>query len=83
MHIKYHPDIDALYIGLNERVKSKTRQITDSIVLDFDVDDKLIGIEILAASESVADPVAIAHEILSEASRTPRPRSHSCRTACN
>ncbi|MDQ7035869.1 MAG: DUF2283 domain-containing protein, partial [Anaerolineae bacterium] len=40
MHIKYHPDIDALYIGLNERVKSKTRQITDSIVLDFDVDDK-------------------------------------------
>ena len=51
MKIEYDKDVDALYIRLQEKKVSKTEKIQDGLNIDFDSDGKLIGIEILDATE--------------------------------
>ena len=52
MKITYDPEVDALYIRLVEGpVEVITRQLSDDIALNYTVDGRIIGIEILDASE--------------------------------
>ncbi len=57
MKIEYDRDIDALYIRLQERYVAKTVEIEEGLNLDFDETGKLIGLEVLDATErySLAD----------------------------
>lgn len=51
MRIHYSHDADALYIRLKESDIETTNEITDDIIMDYDKDDNVVGIEILSASQ--------------------------------
>ena len=53
MKVKYDPKIDALYIDLSSGKYEKTKKITDAILVDVTSDGKVLGIEILDASENI------------------------------
>ena len=53
MKLNYYPDTDSLYIDLSEQASVESRQISEGIVLDYDADGNLVGIDIDNASEKV------------------------------
>ena len=54
MRLSYHQSTDSLYIDLAERPSVDSREISDGVVLDYDADGNLVGIDIDRASEKVA-----------------------------
>ncbi len=53
MRVNYHPDTDSLYIDLSERTSTESREISEGVVLDYDVAGNLVGIDIDNASRKV------------------------------
>ena len=53
MKLNYHPETDSLYIDLSESTSAESREISEGIVLDFDEDGQLVGIDIDNASKKV------------------------------
>jgi len=53
MKLNYHPDTDSLYIDLSERTSVETREISEGILLDYDANGNLVGIDIDNASKKV------------------------------
>ena len=53
MKVNYFPDTDSLYIDLSERPSAESREISDGVVLDYDQDGNLVGIDIDNASRKV------------------------------
>jgi uncharacterized protein YuzE len=51
MKLHYYPDTDSLYIDLNARPSSDSREIVEGLVVDFDSDGRVVGIDIQHASE--------------------------------
>ncbi|HYN15622.1 MAG TPA: DUF2283 domain-containing protein [Terriglobales bacterium] len=51
MKLHYYPDTDSLYIDLNARPSADSREIADGLVVDFDSDGRVVGIDIQHASE--------------------------------
>ena len=51
MRIEYDREADALYIQIQEKRVTKTKEIEEGVLIDFDEDGKLIGIEILDATK--------------------------------
>jgi uncharacterized protein YuzE len=50
MKLNYYPDSDSLYIDLSERPSAESREISEGIVLDYDAEGNLVGIDIDNAS---------------------------------
>jgi uncharacterized protein YuzE len=46
MKLNYHPETDSLYIDLSERVSVESREISEGVVLDYDEQGNLAGIDI-------------------------------------
>ena len=53
MKLNYHPETDSLYIDLSELPSAESREISDGVVLDYDSDGNLVGIDIDNASRKV------------------------------
>ena len=53
MKFSYYPDTDSLYIDLSERPSADSMEVASGVVLDFDADGKLVGIDIDNASTIV------------------------------
>jgi uncharacterized protein YuzE len=53
MKISYYPDTDSLYIDLSEQPSAESREISDGVVLDYDAQGRLVGIDIDNASHKV------------------------------
>ena len=53
MKLNYYPETDSLYIDLSERPSAENREISEGVVLDYDADGKLVGIDIDNASNKV------------------------------
>jgi len=51
MTLEYDKEVDALYIRIEETYIDKTQELEEGINLDFDLEGKLIGVEILNAKE--------------------------------
>ena len=51
MRITYDEEIDALYIRLKETPYYESDEIKEGLILDFDKEGNLLGVEILDASE--------------------------------
>ncbi len=52
MQIQYNPHTDLLYLRFDHRKQPVVnRRLSEDIVLDIGEDDKIVGIEILRASE--------------------------------
>ncbi len=50
MKIEYSKTADALYVGFKEDEVDHSKEIEEGVVLDFDKENHLIGVEILDAS---------------------------------
>ena len=53
MKISYYPDTDSLYIDLSEQPGVESREISEGVVLDYDAQGRLVGIDIDNASQKV------------------------------
>jgi len=57
MRIEFDKEADAAYIYLKEKINEgeavRTIAINENIILDFNPDNKLIGIEVLNASKNL------------------------------
>ena len=53
MKLNYYPETDSLYINLSEQSSVESREISEGILLDYDTDGRLVGIDIDNASNKV------------------------------
>ncbi|MCG6868646.1 MAG: DUF2283 domain-containing protein [Gammaproteobacteria bacterium] len=53
MKLNYYQETDSLYIDLSERPSTESREISEGVVLDYDADGKLVGIDIDNATNKV------------------------------
>ena len=53
MKINYYPETDSMYIDLSSRTSTESKEISEGIVLDYDKDGKLVGIDIDNASSKM------------------------------
>lgn len=53
MKLNYYAETDSLYIDLSERSSTESREISEGVVLDFDAEGNLVGIDIDSASAKV------------------------------
>ncbi len=53
MKFHYYQNTDSLYIDLSEKSSVDSKEIADGVVLDFDQDGHLVGIDIDHASKLV------------------------------
>jgi uncharacterized protein YuzE len=45
MKLNYYPETDSLYIDLSEQPSAESKEITEGILLDYDVKGNLAGID--------------------------------------
>jgi len=53
MKLTYYADTDSLYIDLSEQPSVDSQEISEGIVLDYDANGNLVGIDIDNASQKV------------------------------
>lgn len=53
MIFQYHPDTDMLYLKLADKISVESEEVAPGIVLDYDDQNQVIGIEIEDASRLV------------------------------
>ena len=53
MKLNYYPETDSLYIDLSEKVSVESREVSEGVVLDYDAEGRLVGIDIDNASTKV------------------------------
>ena len=53
MKLNYYPETDSLYINLSERPSVESKGISEGILLDYDINGRLVGIDIDNASNKV------------------------------
>lgn len=49
----YFSETDSLYISLSERPSVESREVSEGVVLDYDADGELVGIDIDNATKKV------------------------------
>ena len=54
MKMTYDPQADAAYIALVEGAVTESEEVAPGIVLDFDAEGRVLGIEVLNASATLA-----------------------------
>jgi len=53
MKFHYYPETDSLYIDLSDKSSSDSQEVAPGVVLDFDAEGALVGIDIENASKIV------------------------------
>jgi uncharacterized protein YuzE len=53
MKLNYYPETDSLYIDLAERSSTESKEVSQGVVLDYDSDGNLVGIDIDNASRKL------------------------------
>lgn len=50
MKLHYYPDTDSLYIDLSSKTSVTSEEVSEGVVLDYDEDGNLVGLDIDHAS---------------------------------
>ena len=53
MRLDYYPDTDSLYIDLASKPSAESQEVSEGVVLDYDADGNLVGIDIDNASKKL------------------------------
>lgn len=53
MKLNYYPETDSLYIDLSGKKSAESKEISEGVVLDYDVEGNLVGIDIDNASKKI------------------------------
>jgi uncharacterized protein YuzE len=61
MKIEYSKEADAIYVYFKEAYVSSSKEVEDGVIIDFDREGRLIGIEVLDVSQrfSLSDIVNV------------------------
>lgn len=51
MKINYYPETDSIYIDLSINTSQESREISDGVVIDYDENGNIVGIDIDNASK--------------------------------
>ena len=62
MKLNYNPDTDSLYIDRSERPTGESREVSEGVVLDYDSNGRLVGIDI----DNAANKAELQQVILSK-----------------
>jgi uncharacterized protein YuzE len=63
MHIKYDTQVDIVYIQFSEGKVAESDEDKPGIIIDYDGDGNIVGIEILEASKKMIQPNGVAYEV--------------------
>jgi uncharacterized protein YuzE len=55
MRVRVDQAADAVYVNLTDRVIEESEEVADGIVVDYDAQGRIVGVEILDASKRTAD----------------------------
>jgi uncharacterized protein YuzE len=66
--LNYYPDTDSLYIDLSARPSTQSREVSEGVVLDYDAEGNLVGIDIDNASRKLDLSEVVTNHIPVEAS---------------
>ena len=50
MKLHYYPETDSLYIDVSDAVSADSREVAEGVVIDFDAEGNIVGIDIDHAS---------------------------------
>jgi uncharacterized protein YuzE len=56
MRLRVDHGADAVYVNLTDRAIKDSEQVADGIIVDYDAEGRIVGIEILDASKRTDDP---------------------------
>ncbi len=54
MKLQYYSDTDSLYIDLSEKPGVESQEISEDLVVDYDQNGQIVGIDIQHASKTIA-----------------------------
>lgn len=63
MQIVYDPDKNIVQITLSHGMVAETAQIAPDLILDYDEDGQVIGLELRNAAERIDNPLAVTYEV--------------------
>lgn len=53
MRINYYKETDSLYIDLSSKTSAESKEVSEGVVLDYDIEGNLVGIDIDNASKKL------------------------------
>ena len=59
MRVRVDHGADAVYLNLTDRPVQESEEVADGIVVDYDAEGRIVGIEILDASKRTDDPTVL------------------------
>ena len=59
MRVRVDHGADAVYLNLTDRPIKESEEVADGIVVDYDEQGRIVGIEILDASKRTDDPAVL------------------------
>jgi uncharacterized protein YuzE len=59
MRVRVDHGADAVYLSLTDRPIKESEEVADGIVVDYDAEGRIVGVEILDASKRTDDPAVL------------------------
>jgi uncharacterized protein YuzE len=59
MRLRVDHGADAIYVNLTDRPIKDSAEVADGIIVDYDAEGRMVGIEILDASKRTDDPATL------------------------
>ncbi len=63
MVIRYDKELDIVYIRFSENKIAESNEDKPGIILDYDLEGNIVGIEVLNASSQMVQPNGIVYEV--------------------
>ena len=62
MKVKYDKEVDVMYVSFSDEKVFESDEEKKGIILDYAANGRIVGIEILNASEQVGNPARVEYE---------------------
>ena len=62
MKVKYDREVDVIYVALSDETVFESDEAKKGVILDYSADGRIVGIEILNASEHAGNPAKVEYE---------------------
>lgn len=59
MRVRIDQGADAIYLNLTDRPIKESEEVAEGIIVDYDAEGRIVGVEILDASKRSDDPGAL------------------------
>ena len=59
MRVRVDHGADAVYLNLTDRAIKESQEVADGVIVDYDDQGRIVGIEILDASKRTDDPAVL------------------------